>query len=231
MPLTAEQFQRRKKGLGASDLSAVVGTSPYKSWQELYEEKALGKRKPRDEKLEEFARWGDIMEPVIADEYARRVARKGWAVKPSDTLEHEEITWALATPDRMIYDSTGRLAHGLEIKNRSHSDKPRWADNHVPAEVATQAHWGMFVTGLPRWDVAALIGGNDLRVVTLFRDEELLGWMRRVGEVFWRGVETKTPPEMDWVEEEREQIQRHLVNDADVAAFNRADYWRKRKGR
>jgi predicted phage-related endonuclease len=125
---------------------------------------------------------------------------------------------------------------GLEIKNRSYNDKPRWADNHVPAEVATQAHWGMFVTGLPRWDVAGLIGGNDLRILTLKRDDDLLHAMQAVAEAFWTSVAEKAPVEgvgqqMEWVAEEREFIQRRLVNDADIAAFNRAAYWRNRKGK
>lgn len=248
MPLTTKQWERRKKGIGSSDLSAIVGTSPYTTWQEKFEEKALGVRKERDPKLDDLAHWGDVMEPVIADEYARRVRSKGWVVLPHDTLEHPEITWAVANPDRLVYQvsnvklhTEGVLAgavsqnetvlHGLEIKNRDKNDKPRWKDNHVPAEVATQAHWGMFVSGLPRWDVAALIGGNDLRVVTLLRNEELLEAMRRVGEVFWAGVEAKALPEMEWVEAEREFIQRTLVNDDDVAAFNRAEYWRKRKAK
>jgi putative phage-type endonuclease len=247
MPLTTQQFERRKKGIGSSDLSAIVGTSPYTTWQEKWEEKALGKRKERDDKLDDLAHWGDVMEPVIADEYARRVRGRGWIVEPHDTLVHPEIAWAVANPDRLVYCSTPvavdpgkpgpqliareRLIHGLEIKNRDKNDKPRWAENHVPAEVATQAYWGMFVSGLPRWDVAALIGGNDLRVVTLLRDDELLDAMKRVGEVFWAGVEAKQLPEMEWVEGEREFIQRHLVNDADLAAFNRAEYWRKRKGK
>jgi putative phage-type endonuclease len=230
MSLTEAQFTRRKKGIGASDLSAIVGTSPYTDWREKYQEKALGVRRERDEKLDDLARWGEIMEPVIAAEYARLVKGKHWRVELVGTLEHQKITWALATPDRMIYDSTGLLSHGLEIKNRDKNDKPRWADAHIPAEVATQAHWGMFVTGLPRWDVAALIGGNDLRVLTLFRDDELLGWMHRVAEQWWAGVATTTEPEMEWVEEERQNIQRRLINDSDLAAFKRAAYWRSRKG-
>lgn len=246
MPLTAEQFQRRKKGLGASDLSAVVGTSPYKSWQDLFDEKAHGKKRERDPKLDDLAHWGDLLEPVIRGEYAQRVKGRGWVVQTSDTLQHPEVEWALATPDAMIgteaperyTDAAGSTDtrynftphHGLEIKNRGHNDKPRWADNHVPSEVATQAHWGMFVTGLPRWDVAALIGGNDLRIVTLLRDQELLDAMHSAADVFWKGVAAKEPPEMVWVESELEFIQRRLVNDADLAAFNRAAYWRKRKG-
>ena len=235
MPLTTQQFERRKKGVGSSDLSAIVGTSPYTNWKEKWEEKALGVRKERDPKLDDLAHWGDVMEPVIADEYARRVRSRGWDVRPHDTLVHPEITWAVANPDRLVWTverelHDDQLLHGLEIKNRDKNDKPRWKDNHVPAEVATQAYWGMFVSGLPRWDVAALIGGNDFRVLTLMRDEELLNAMHSVAAVFWKGVEAGELPEMDWVEEEREFIQRRLVNDADLAAFKRADYWRNRKG-
>lgn len=243
MPLTTKQFERRKKGIGSSDLSAIVGTSPYTTWQEKWEEKALGKRKERDPKLDDLAHWGDVMEPVIADEYARRVRSRGWIVEPHDTLVHPEITWAVANPDRIVsallpFDDLGlagavakTVFHGLEIKNRDKNDKPRWKDNHIPAEVATQAYWGMFVSGLPRWDVAALIGGNDFRVLTLCRDEELLNAMHAVAAMFWKGVEVKELPEMDWVAEEMEFIQRRLVNDADLAAFKRADYWRNRKGK
>ena len=241
MPLTAEQHQRRKKGLGASDVSAVFGTSPYKSWEDLFKEKALGIKRERDPKLDDLAHWGELLEPVIRGEYAQRVKGRSWKVQAPtgtlvDTLQHPEIEWALATPDGLVYEPSElnlagwTLHHGLEIKNRSYSDKPRWNDNHVPAEVASQAHWGMFVTGLPRWDVAGLIGGNDLRIVTLLRDEDLLKAMQAAAEWFWQGVVAKEIQDPTWIEGELEFIQRRLVNDADLAAFNRAAFWRKKRG-
>ena len=65
---------------------------------------------------------------------------------------------------------------GVECKNRNYFNHGEWGEpgtDEVPLEVTAQVHWSMRVTGLPRWDVAVLLGGNRLGIYHLEYDEEL----------------------------------------------------------
>lgn len=210
-------------------MAAVIGVSPYSTAQDVWSWKVQG-GKPKDERLEEFAYWGDAIEGVVRNWYAGRLPQH-W-VDVEGTRKHKKTKWATATPDGLVYEDVLKESPvwGLEIKNRGHNDKPRWVD-HVPCEVAAQCYWGMYVTGLKRWDAVVLLNGNTPLVHTLEWDDEIIRRMVVVGALVWDGVQTKTPPEMAWVENEVAYLRARLVNDADEAAFRRAAYWKKREGK
>lgn len=226
--LTVEQIAKRKSSLGASDMPAVLGVSPYKCVLDVYDEKVNG-RKPGEQWLEDFAEWGDLIEPAIREWYSRRLPEGAFVSVPKESLVHPTESWATASPDGLVFQPgfDAGPERGLELKNRGKDHKPRWVD-HVPCDTAAQAHWGMYVTGLPRWDVVGLINGNTAYPHTLERDDELLGAMVAVGRLVWTAVEDKVSPDLSWVEYEVGLIRDRLVNDADEAAFRRAAYWKKR---
>lgn len=189
----------RRTGLGGSDAAAALGLSPYKSPYDLYLEK---RGESTDEVLlPERVRWGNRLEDAIAEEYMERTGRKVHRV--NRILRHPEHNFILANLDRRI---VGEL-RGLEIKNVD-KDIARFSEewgepgtDAVPTVYLLQTQHYMAVTGWEAWDLAALVGGNELRVYTIPRDEELIEHMIAQESAFWENVVAGVPPDIRTIEE------------------------------
>lgn len=183
--LSPEQRALRTQGLGASEVAAVLGLDPYKTALDVFLEKT-GQADPLPENR--FMRWGKRLEAVIVDEY--QDTHPSVQIVPSDTVVGPE-TWMLATPDRLVSDPMrvgAALTWGLECKSRGHFNTDAWGEpgtDEVPHAVAVQCHWGMLVTGLRRWDVAVLLGGNDYREYTLYWDDAIALELVARTRAFW----------------------------------------------
>lgn len=184
MPLTAEQLNLRRHGITASDISKIVGESPYGGPIDvLIEKQAEGLPA---ELTSDRVKWGNILEDPIRDDYA---LRHGVNITVPGTLTHPDESWALATPDGLVYhdnydDTPDR---GLEIKTHtvhlSHKYGPPGSDE-VPAHEFLQCAWNMYVTDLNQWDLVAFIDGlpTDYEIR---RDKELEEMIVEEGRVFW----------------------------------------------
>ena len=199
--LTPKQIEERRTGIGGSDIAAVMGRSPFMTATDVYHLKLDLVEVPETPAMY----WGSAAEKMIRERYARDHAGlpEAWLVEigvetQRDTGHH----WLLATPDGLVWgpsDDGGpgrtKLLHGLEIKTAHAFAADQWADG-VPEHYAMQCQWYMMVTGLTRWDVAVLIGGNDYREFTLERDDALIAEMFAAAEHFWvEHVEKEVPPE------------------------------------
>ena len=148
--LTAQQLEIRKGGIGASEIAAVCGLDPSKRPIEVYEAKVDGVVGESSE----HAEWGQAMEPLIADWYARHC---GARLIDCPTLAHPTVQWMLATPDRIWED----LSRGVEVKNVGENMSFHWRSGPggEPDYVRAQVHQQMMVTGIKQWDIVACIGG------------------------------------------------------------------------
>lgn len=185
MSLTPEQIELRKLGITATDIAAIVGKHPWRSALDVWLEKT-GQREPAPGNTR--TKWGELLEPVIRDDYA---ARHGARVDVPGTLANREHEWQLATPDGIVYLG-GKVEpeRGLEIKVHAReaviSGSLHYGDpgtDDVPAHELIQCMWGMGVTGLPRWDLVPFISGSPDEYV-IERDHELIGILRERGERF-----------------------------------------------
>jgi putative phage-type endonuclease len=197
-PLSAAQKEMRRTGVSASDVSAIVGVNPWRSPLDVYCEK-LGIAPEQPESAAMKA--GNYLEPVIADWYAddRGIARS--RLVEMGTVRHAEHEWMLCTPDRavMAVDETS-WSHGLECKTTGVNLRHDWGDgpDDVPDYYRTQCAWSMAVTGIDRWDLAVLIGGQDFRVYELHRDLELEAALIEKCKAFWFDhVVPGNPPPLD----------------------------------
>lgn len=210
--LTKEQQELRKKGLGGSEIAAVAGIHPYLTALDVYLEK-IGLK---EESQNRYQEWGHRLEPVLGAAYADRL--RGVArLERASTLLHPSEPWILCTPDFIL--PLENEPRGLECKARGSYDAHRWGPDgtdEVPDEVAAQCHWGMMVTGLGRWDVAVLLGGNDFRVYTLHYDADIAKYLRELGHGFWFGnVVSETPPTLDGSESAQHFVKKLFpTNDA-----------------
>jgi len=181
----------RRTGVGSSDISTIVGDSPWSDSSSLYAEKlgyaaasvetpfmAAGKR------LEEaVARWyrEDTGNPV------RRVNRG---------LRSREHSFAIASLDReALVDGRRRP---LEIKT---ADAPgdAWGpagSDRIPDHYLEQVQWQAAVTGATVVDLAVFFfRTRRMEVYRVPRDQALIDELIEYGAGFWRCVETRTPPE------------------------------------
>jgi len=209
--LSPEQRALRQQGLGASEVAAVLGLDPFKTALDVFLEKT-GQAEPLPENR--FMRWGKRLEAVIADEYQANhpdelvsetgttVGRELWMLATPDRIVVQHVK--RATPAGWDH-SEGRPAQqvvphpvaqtlaierwGLECKSRGHYNATAWGESgtdEVPHAVAVQCHWGMAVTGLKRWDVAVLLGGNDYREYTLRADGNIAQELVTRAREFWQ---------------------------------------------
>lgn len=203
-PTKAPSQELVREGIGASEGPAVLGVDPFKPpirlWMEM-----TGKAEPFEGN--EFTTWGTVREPEIRQFY---VEHTGWMVEvPQRSMFHPEMPFIRATPDGIAIIE-GVRRHGLECKNQNWRRAHRWGEegtDEVPPEVFVQCAQGMLVTGLPRWDVAASLGGLPPAIYHLERDAELEAMLVDGLTRFWHEhVMADVPPPVDASSEYRDWL-------------------------
>lgn len=195
-------------GIGASEIAAIAGLSPYASPWDIWLRKT-GQAPDVEESPE--MEWGLRLEPAIRQKYADLTGATMYV--PSESLFHPERHWARATPDAIVLEDAEPLArwqHLLQCKAPGYWPGKDW-DEGPPSYVQLQEQWEMFVADLQRADVAALIAGSDFRVYTVHRAEGLIADLVDIAEAFWRKVETRTPPQVDESKACRDHFTRQLA--------------------
>lgn len=185
----------RRTGIGSSDASAAIGLNPYQSQLELWMHKTgkshqLPSIDPQDDTSPMF--WGTLLEPIVAAHYTKRTGRKVRRVNA--VLQHPEHPWMLANVDREVIGSPE--VQLLECKTAGIHGARLWKDG-VPEYVQIQVMHQLAVTGHKAADVAVLIGGQELRIFRIERDEALIGRLMTLERAFWEQVEQGTPPAGD----------------------------------
>ena len=225
MPLTPEQIALRKTGISASEVAAVAGLHPYVKPIDIWSSK-LGLVDPFEGNKQ--SKWGDLLEQVIADHYAKEHAEEKIVVRHPKVIEGSingtlvrEISprfRLIATPDRIIYRK--RIAtpiRNLQIKTAGLRQSDKWGPSgtdQVPEEYAVQVAVEMAVLGVDETDLAALIGGQDDREYHLKRDMELEGQLIEICAKFWVGhILTQTPPPVDGSESYSDYLKRRFPRD------------------
>jgi len=179
--LTAEQLQERKAGVGGSDVGPILGLNQYTSPLDVYNEK-LDLVPDRDLSDNEAVHFGNVLEDVIAQEYSRRTGYK--VRRRNQRIVDPNRPWMAANIDRSV---DGRRMV-LECKNSSQWMSGQWGESgtdEVPESYLVQVAWYMAVLRYDSADLAALIGGNSLRVYHFARDLELEAMIVDYVSRFW----------------------------------------------
>ncbi len=192
-----EWLRIRKQGIGSSDAAAAVGLSPYKSQLELWLEKTgrdagLPKTDPQDEASPAY--WGNILEPIVASHYCKRTGHR--VRRMNAVLQHPDpqLGWMLANIDREVIGAGD--VQILECKTAGINGARQWKEG-VPEYVQLQVMHQLAVTGKQAADVAVLLGGQQLEIHRIVRDEALIAQLIELEMRFWHFVVTDTPPPAD----------------------------------
>jgi putative phage-type endonuclease len=206
-----KEWQRqRQRGIGGSDIGAILGKNPYKSALQVYADKLDGIEgvfeQPSEEQQERMD-WGNLLEPVVATAYTTKTKNK--LIKVNAILQHPLKDFALANIDRLILSAKPGI---LEIKTTGWPGE--WEQGIIPDHYLLQLHWYLMITGLEYGQFATLIRGQKLVTPEpILRDDELCGYMMEAGEQFWQSVMNKIPPMIDGSKAGKEVIKK-LFNQA-----------------
>ena len=189
---TSQWLTARRRGIGGSDIAAIMGLSRWRSALDVYMDKT---GMMPDRETSEAMAWGTLLEAPVADEYARRTNRRVQMVNA--VLQHPDYEWALANIDRLQIDpERGRGV--LEVKTVGQWGADAWEGDAVPDAYMLQLQWYLWVTGLQWGSFAALVGGQRLITREVERDDELCEYMRATAERFWiQNVRAGVPPDPD----------------------------------
>jgi putative phage-type endonuclease len=191
LPETDFQANRRK-GIGSSDVSAILGLNPFKTAFDVYVEK---KGLVKERKATTSMKVGRAVERAIGEEYQ---AQTGRLLVWQGDVQHvdPERDWRRCHPDAFLTYESG----GLECKHVGARQAKRWGPSGtdlVPEEHVLQVVWCMSITNRDFWDIAGWLGPDDLRIFTVLRDLELEGNVIERCDRFWReNVLAGVPPDV-----------------------------------
>lgn len=184
-----EWINERKKGLGGSDASVVLGLNRWKSRMALFLEKT-GQITPPP--AGERAYWGTVLEDIVAQEFTKRTGKK--VRRRNFIFQDEEYPFLIANIDRKIVGENA----GLECKTTAEYNADDWKDNSIPDVYFCQCQHYCRVMG---WDgayIAVLVGLKDFKWKYIPRDDEFISLMVDREVDFWvNHVEKNIPPEWD----------------------------------
>ncbi|MFI8614335.1 YqaJ viral recombinase family protein [Acidovorax sp. NPDC077693] len=189
-------LQVRLGGIGSSDAAAAVGLNPYQSQLELWVEKTgrAPVAPPGDGGADDQSPmyWGSLLEPIVAAHYTRRTGNRVRRINA--VLQHPDHPWMRANIDREVMGASD--VQLLECKTAGIQGAWLWRDG-VPEYVQLQVQHQLAVTGKQVADVAVLLGGQELQVFRIERDEELIAQLVRLEREFWGYVERDQQPPAD----------------------------------
>ena len=178
----------RRAGLGGSDMPIVMGLSGYKTPYQLFLEKT-GVIKPSAE-MTDVQYWGQLLEPVIRDEY---IKRNGVNVIARNNVVHPDYDFMRGNVDGFIEETNSVL----EIKTSSAWMADKWGEKGsdiIPMSYLIQVAHYCVVLGAKDAKIAVLIGGNDYREYTYKRHAVLEQKIIDAAIAFWGSVTNDVAP-------------------------------------
>jgi len=179
-------LEERRKGIGGSDVAAIMGISPWKTAYQVYQEK---RGEVKDWKGTEAMDWGKRLEGPIRQWYSDTTGRS--VRLPDKIMYHKEYPFMLASLDgytddrRVVEIKTARSGHG-------------WGEpgtNEIPDYYAVQCQEYMLVTGFEVADVPVSIGGGSPVLYEVPANPEVQQLILDACKEFWQRVQDGNPPE------------------------------------
>jgi putative phage-type endonuclease len=182
---TPEWHEQRAKGIGGSDVGAIMGVSPWNTREDIFKLKT-GQTQP-DVKKKSGALWrGSIWENYIARQFALR--------NPDKVLVHCKSSWMnenkahqFANIDGLLYpEGSDKPDSILEIKT---SSTPYSWENGVPAYYRMQVLWYMDAFGIQKGYLAVMVDDHDYRQYEIVPRPKEMQWIHSEVDAFVAEVE------------------------------------------
>lgn len=211
----SEWLKYRLSGIGGSDAGAIAGLSKWKQPYGVWAEKVAGAVPDDEDEKEapEYQLWGHLLEQPIADEFARRAEVEVHSF--TKMVRSKDYPFMYANVDFLTGPSTA-LEGVLEVKTTRFADDWTLNDDgsvHVPLSFVLQGQHYLAVLGLAKVHYACLIGGQELRIAEVERNESLIEDLVVIEAEFWRKVMDREPPDPDGSESTRKALQKRWQPD------------------
>ena len=208
----AKWLENRKKGIGGSDIAAIAGRSPWSTAYQMWMTKTGQFDELQRPEQNESARWGNLLETVVADEWAKRSGRK--YIHIPVMLSKDSDPFMLANVDGFVLsDDMSTITGILEIKTTSAFNSHVWEVGPIPEYYMCQVNWYCGVTGLSEFTIACLVGGQRLYYYDFPALTDLINELQEAGRKFWLvNVEQFIEPEITGGDME---LMKDLAADAD----------------
>ncbi len=229
----------RRRGIGGTDISALLGLNPWKTPLDLWLDKTGRARDAGSN--EEAMYWGSVLEDLVAKRYAEveglRVQRVNRMLVLPETVAIANIDRAVVNPEisgivRVKPDghrlTTDRIlecktAHALAA-NRDDWGEP--GTDQVPEHYWLQVQWYLGITGARVGDLAVLFGGQRHCIYTIEAEDDLFSDLVHEANAWWsEHIDTDTPPEPSTEDECRRLWRSHTAGKTravDVTVFETA---------
>ena len=183
-----EWLEHRRKSIGGSDASAILGMNPYSSPYTVWADK-LGKLPEKEDN--EPMRLGRDLEDYVAQRFTEATGKK--VRRENNILINPDYPFAHANVDRMIVGEDA----GFEAKTTSALNVKRFKNGEFPDTYYAQCVHYLAITGCKRWYLGVLILGVGFEWFVIERDEGEINALMKSEADFWEYVKTQTPPLAD----------------------------------
>ncbi|NRT86734.1 YqaJ viral recombinase family protein [Clostridium beijerinckii] len=183
-------LKERQKGIGGSDVGAIMGVNKWKSPFEVYVDKTEEIREVKESG--ESSYFGNTLEEVVAREFSIRSGKK--VRKDKRQLVHKIHEFMMGNIDRRIVGENSLL----ECTTVNAFRAKEWDGEEIPPSHILQCQHYMEVLGADTCYIAALIGGQRFVYKEIKRDEELISMIVEAEKDFWfNHVQKRIPPKLD----------------------------------
>ena len=199
-----EWLQNRMKGLGGSEISAVIGKNPYMNNLELWEYKT-GKRTPPDISDKPFIIYGSEAEQYLRELFKLDFPEYSVEYVDNNSFVNDKYPFAQASLDGWLTDSEGRKGI-LEIKTTEilqSMQRERW-NNQIPMNYYCQCLFYMAVLEadfcILKAQLKTVFDGVPYLQTKHYKIERSeveddINYLMRKGAEFWEFVKSgKVPP-------------------------------------
>ena len=186
-----EWLNRRRQGVGGSDIAGIFGLSNYSTPYTVWADKmGLIAEKEATPQM----RLGTDLEAYVARRFTEQTGLK--VRRDGRTITNPAYPYSFAHIDRRIVGQSW----GVECKTCSPYRNAEFSENEYPVEYYTQALHYLAVTGWEKWYIAVLILDGTFLVYEIRREDVQaeIDEIQRTIAFFWETyVLGDTPPPMD----------------------------------
>lgn len=184
-PDTDDWLLERRKSVGASEVAAVMGMSPYNTALDVFKSKS-GIDKEFDPLLSFIGHESEY----IIHKWVEQYSGVAVTLQPSFMARSEAWPFLHASFDRVSADPFTTW----QFKTAHYYSGHHW-DEGIPTDIRIQVQAEMAVAGTQRAAVVVWIGGREFRLFWEPRDDVFIEQhMIPALEAFWEGVESGTAP-------------------------------------
>lgn len=182
-------LRSRKKGIGGSDASAIVGANPYKTNVDLWKEKT-GRIEPEDISSKDYVRYGVQAEDNLRKLFALDYPEFNVEYKPFDMFYHPKYPFIFGSLDgRLTHLETGLkgIYEGKTTNILSSYHQEKWSNENIPQNYYVQLLHYMLVTN---YDFAIInaqlkfILSNQNDRITDFTLQNIQ--IKMIRKIFWK---------------------------------------------